>query len=78
MTSFETSPPENGLNESLDSSEFCLIPEQPLEDGEGMVSSQFDLGNSFPTQDIVGVEFQKHLVELVEDNESMKGMYRGL
>ncbi|GFQ89598.1 uncharacterized protein TNCT_210511 [Trichonephila clavata] len=37
-----------------------------------MVSSQFDLGNSFPTQDIVGVEFQKRLVELVEDNESMK------
>lgn len=72
MTSFETSPIENGLNESLDSSEFCLIPEQPLEDGEGMASSQFDLGNSFPTQDIVGVVFQKRLVELVEDNESMK------
>ncbi|GFS43321.1 uncharacterized protein NPIL_292551 [Nephila pilipes] len=72
MTSLEASPPENGLNESLDTSEFCLISEQSLEDGEGMVSSQFDLGGSFPTQDITGMEFQKRLVELVEDNESMK------
>ncbi|KAF8781991.1 hypothetical protein HNY73_012329 [Argiope bruennichi] len=73
MASAEVSPIENGRHESFDSSEFSLIP--PPVDGEEereMANSQYDLGSAFPIQDLSNVEIQKRLVELVEDNESMK------
>lgn len=76
MASAEVSPIENGTHESFDSSEFSLIP-APL-DGEeerAMANSQYDLGSAFPIQDLSTVEIQQRLVELVEDNESMKGIF---
>ncbi|GIX74340.1 uncharacterized protein CEXT_130661, partial [Caerostris extrusa] len=64
--------------ESFDSADFSLIPEQPPEEGEvnNMAESHYDLGNSFPIQDASMGEIQKRLVELVEDNESMKEALR--
>ncbi|CAL1266540.1 unnamed protein product [Larinioides sclopetarius] len=73
MTSIEVSPIENGTHESFDSSEFSLIP-PPLDEEEEkvMANSQYNLGSAFPMQDLSSVEIQTRLVELVEDNESMK------